>query len=119
MERVDGGGGAGRGDAAAVKRSEKRAAREEEPRVIEKPVVHPDRRFISRAHARRRRIYPGELLSYYLGLLPRVAPRLASSPLLSSPLLFPCLGFPFYPLARRNKKNERRKKCQGGEKRRR
>lgn len=52
---------------AEVKR-EKRAEEEEEEEqlwVIEKPVAHPDRRFISRA----RSTLLG-LLSYYLALLP-------------------------------------------------
>lgn len=63
----EGGGWKGVSGRAEVKR-EKRAEEEEEEEqlwVIEKPVAHPDRRFISRA----RSTLLG-LLSYYLALLP-------------------------------------------------
>lgn len=55
----------GRAEVKREKRAEEEEEEEEQLWVIEKPVAHPDRRFISRA----RSTLLG-LLSYYLALLP-------------------------------------------------
>lgn len=74
--------------------------REVELRVIEKPVVHPDRRFISLVHATSG--IP-ELLSYYLALQPTP---------IEPPHLVVSSSRALTSSARRNKKDE--KKLRGG-----
>lgn len=85
--KTDGGGRAEREKSVA-----RSVRREVELRVIEKPVVHPDRRFISLVHARR---CTGASL-----LLSR--PSTHSLP--SSPVVSPLA---LSPSARRNKKDEK------------